>query len=495
MSFRSRNEASDSPNRKPKAIKIHKTAIKRAQTAMQTPRAVKKHYITKQRSPTDSQPIPSYMSKTAPKKTKPPLSTKSLLKNQACISLRDQLYSNPDFTEIETAKLNLLLGHLKEYSSYCALCCNYPEAKKSDQLAKQIKAELISRSFRYISEDKENEKLEIEKEKEIKKQQQERERFEEKYQRRRDAFIKSQEKQYQEFEESWNNEIPRRYRKSSPQLLVLLKTEKKFVRNGEYDAASNIRKEIEAQQKIEMEQAQNLLNSDYVQARDALIRTQQEELELFDHKYSHRRELLQIRQKEDFVPIMNRENLLANKPVKPISPDFRSTSGNVSRLYHDLMNPDALLPPLLAPNDERNIQRQRESMKLKIKKDKELIKRLQQKDQEKEEKFQNWLKTLEENPSVFQTQNHKTFEDNTTSSPKVLDQEDTPKQPEQPSNNENGQNPNEPKENEQSDYSSGEYYSESESEQQKSPDTKNTSPPPKETPKDDESSSSYYYSD
>ena len=67
------------------------------------------------------------------------------MKNQTLINLRKQLLETHDFSDISTKRLNQLSTHLRLYSTNCILNRDYDEAELCDDLAIEVKQEILNR--------------------------------------------------------------------------------------------------------------------------------------------------------------------------------------------------------------------------------------------------------------------------------------------------------------------------------------------------------------
>ncbi|OHS98375.1 hypothetical protein TRFO_08974 [Tritrichomonas foetus] len=341
------------------------------------------------------------------------MKSESLLNNQDLINLREKLYSKCELSEIPTDKLNALLGHLREYSSYCGLTRKYPEAKQADQLYDKVHSEVALRSLVPCDLTEEVDSFENKKEEELDRLTQEIIEFDNETNLKREQLKQKQENDYKEFERTWKEDMPKKYRKISPQLLSLMTIEKKCARVGEFDKAEIIKKEVDQRMQIEMDQAQSQLNFDYHDAKEKFLENQTKEKESFEEVRNHWKSVMVARHKEELTPIANRQNVIQIRQTKQfkIEPviSHSTTTGSVSKVINEIgMDYEALLPPLIEPNDEKMIEREKQERLQKLEKAKKLKERMKAKNEERIKKIQDLvLKTCEDQnqKSVFTTQN------------------------------------------------------------------------------------------
>ncbi|OHT08099.1 hypothetical protein TRFO_23561 [Tritrichomonas foetus] len=321
--------------------------------------------ITQPRQPPPEPPIPSYL----PKKGSPTPRGKSkkknqglLLNNSSCIALREHFFDNGDFENYDDEKLNMLLEHLREYSSYSALHRNYDDAERSDKLQERIKEELKMRSSNIPQYQENSVPYEVLLEEKMKEHQKELDEFDCQTEEKREKLEEKQKKDTEEFEDRWRNEMPRKYRKPSTKLITYFEIERKLGLNGNFEKAKKLKVETDRLQAEEMEQAQRLLIKDYNNAKAKFDQQQQEEYQLFIDTRKHWRDVILARHKTEKEAIDNRGNVLSKKQCESVKtkefqfdPNSRSPTGGGAAIYHrESHRPNGhLLPPLLPPNDEK----------------------------------------------------------------------------------------------------------------------------------------------
>lgn len=355
-------DSSTSMRKKPPKIQISHRVVMRAQSSTRSSKPTCRSHQSSSRTAPSVQQIPSYLPKHSKKESLKPMKSKSLLDNPELVSLRESLEKGGNIHSIETSQLHLLIGHLREYCQFCGLQRQYFEAKEVNQLIEKVNSELTDRSkVPHNYEDAMN-SFECQKDEEIDRLSQEIIDFDEETELKRNQLKRKQEKEYENFELIWKIEMPRRYRKLSPQLLNLMTSEKKCARCGDFDKAEEIKKEVDAKMKIELDQAQKNLNSDFREAKEKLIDSQAKEMAIFEDNREHSRILMIARHHEELKPIANRKTIIeikkAKQPKIDVNISHNITAGNVSKVINDIgLDYEALLPPLLDPTDARfNVQ-------------------------------------------------------------------------------------------------------------------------------------------
>jgi hypothetical protein len=163
------------------------------------------------------------------------------------------------------------------------------------------------------------------------------------------------------FEEFWRDEKPREYRRPTGRYLELKAKEKALAAAGEIDEAERTYREAERTAKAAAELAQERLDRDYRCALQRLIEKQQSELDVFNRRAFHQRDvLLSEREKYERYGKYRADvvALLRTKASKPklsdemkIQPAKRPRSRGISGL---------LLPDLIPPNDPERQRRRQE---------------------------------------------------------------------------------------------------------------------------------------
>ncbi|OHS93538.1 hypothetical protein TRFO_11754 [Tritrichomonas foetus] len=300
-----------------------------------------------------------------------------MLNDSECISLRESLFEkkskqqndnqssshdflNTDmFGEIETDQLLKLLSHLREYTQRCALNEDYKTAKKSRDLANDVRSELTKRgTFQDSLQDQKDET-----DARIR-------NFEDTWKSKRDLFNQETENKKAElekrqahdrrrFERVWNKEMPHKYRKPSSQLLQMKQIEKSLAIAGKIDEADVIHDRAEILSRKEMILAQEQLSRDYEMAKYKLLRKQAEERQNFVETRDHERNLMECQYIEDRRRLDNRDNVVTNRCRKLANKTQISDSvkGLPATLPRDKGTPlGTLLPPLIPPNDPNYVE-------------------------------------------------------------------------------------------------------------------------------------------
>lgn len=290
----------------------------------------------------------------------------SYLNDSQCISNREKLASNlenPDFSDISLNDLKKLSAHMKEYQQDRALNEDYVHAREAAQISELIRKELQERNQNdkshlisantpanetYLTdfEKQWNEKYQI---------------FDNETEKRRNALLNSQKEEMDAFEKKWSEEMPRRYRKPSNQLLELKQTERNFALSGNFDEAERLHADVENLAKQEAEIIQKRIIRDYQKAKLRLSQRLQEELEKYDSSRQTSRKLIDIEKQKAYEREQRRDNVIKEKQ-RLAEQNSREKSGKISQEFaanveheqtNNIMN---ILPEIVPPNDPKFIE-------------------------------------------------------------------------------------------------------------------------------------------
>lgn len=288
-------------------------------------------------------------------------SPESLLNDPELNSVRESLYEQVSFDDIETPKLLRLLSHLREHSQHCAFNEDFPTSKKSRDLSILVREELTRRgtTTRSIQEQKDESNLRIQNLED--KWSEKRKHFQEDTERRLQELDNRQMKEMRRFERIWKDEMPHKYRKPSARLLELKQIEKSLVIAKEIDQADEVHSKAQKLMQIEMENAQNQLTFDYQNAKAKLVKKHEDEKQTFLQNREHERQLLECVYIEEKNKLYNRDNVVALrcKEVASRKHVSRSVNSLPTQLPRDKGISETLLPPLIPPNDPNYVQTRR----------------------------------------------------------------------------------------------------------------------------------------
>ena len=347
----------------------------------------KVHHTTKQRQKVQ-EPIPSYL----PKKRVEPVNQrqnskqveneysyinekqKLLINSKNLISIREELLkenSNVNLSDFDIVTLNQLSEHLREYSACCVLQRQYDEAEQANALYERVKDEIQMNNLnknencendRYDDEDIPYSELRKAKLQQFK---DELENYDRITIKKRQELEEKLLNDIEIFEENWKENMPRKYRKPSSKLIELYEIERKFGLTGQFQEAKKIKSEADKLQSIEMAQAQKRLVHDYTIAKNQFDKQQAKEREIFEDTREHWRSVVIARQKVEMEAIKNRKTVLTVKQTEPkvikessidqqakLNDQYNNGGAAVYR-KENVAPRDILLPPLLAPNDEK----------------------------------------------------------------------------------------------------------------------------------------------
>lgn len=345
------------------------------------------HRTTKQRQKIQ-EPIPSYLPKKRVDHNNQRQNAKQidrekdnspekqlLINNSQLIAIRESLLNentNIKLSDLDMKTLSQLLEHLREYSAYCVLQRQYDEAEQANVLYEKIKDEVQMNNLNYKFENNENSLYEEEdiSYPELKKAKMQQFKIElEDYDlitiKKRQELDEKLLNDSKLFEENWKVNMPRKYRKPSSKLIELYEIERKFGLTGQFQEAKKIKIEADRLQNIEMAQAQKRLVHDYTIAKSQFDKQQEKERQIFEDTRNHWRSVVVARQKVEMEAIKNRKTVLSVKQTEPkvvkessidspskISDQYNNGGAAVYR-KENIAPRDILLPPLMAPNDEK----------------------------------------------------------------------------------------------------------------------------------------------
>ena len=347
----------------------------------------KVHHTTKQRQKVQ-EPIPSYL----PKKRVDRINQRQNIKqNEKDIgikienqklsintknisSLREDFLngnSNINLSDLDIVTLNQLMDNLREYSSHCVLQRQYDEAEQANSLYERVKEEVqmlnLNKNENCENDHGDEDDIPYIELKKAKMQQfkDELENYDRITIKKRQELEEKLLKDIEMFEDNWKENMPRKYRKPSSKLIVLYEIERKFGLTGQFQEAKKIKIEADKLQSIEMAQAQQRLVHDYSIAKNQFDKQQAKEREIFEDTRNHWRSVVIARQKVEMEAIKNRKTVLSVKQTEPkvvkeSSMDQQAklidqcSNGGAAVYRKENVAPrDILLPPLIAPNDDK----------------------------------------------------------------------------------------------------------------------------------------------
>ena len=294
-----------------------------------------------------------------------------MLNDPECISIREQLYENEDFSEYSNEQLSRVYAHLRELTTQHAMDEKYADARRSNALMENVRQELIARNMDGYHPAQSRSDMTPE------------EIFERHWQNvfgkydsetaeKREMIEARNARALDAFEKTWAIDMPPKYRKPSPRFLELKKKEKCAALAKDFDSAERFHGECEALIQREVAAAQAALIADYNEAKAKLLEKQGLELENFENQRVQGRQLITAdynRAKKnmelrEFV-VKDREAMLGKRTrYFDYHPDLSSSMESGVASKKRWVN--VLLPPLTAPNDPGvvyNQERSREDKK------------------------------------------------------------------------------------------------------------------------------------
>ena len=282
---------------------------------------------------------------------------KSYLDDPQCNELREQLLKDKDFESVETEQLLSLLSHLREHSQSCALQENYKDAKKSRDLANDVREELKKReTVKKTVQDRQGEIAEMNNkfEESWKNKKQE---YNEETKKKHEELKEQQAHQLRTFERVWKEEMPHKYRKPSNELLQLRQIEKSLAISGNIDEADDVHRKADILQNQEALKAQNKLVVDYQKAKRRLLRNHKKEEQQFLDERERYRQILDYKYDLEKEKLDNRTNVV-NKRYIAASKEVvkENIAAYPTKLPQDRKQLGTLLPPLVPPNNPQYVE-------------------------------------------------------------------------------------------------------------------------------------------
>ena len=369
---------------KKESIKLHPTPEKR-KTTKKMPRLKfsektrkqaqileqRVHHPTRQKQ-IKQEPIPSYLPKRKSEKPKveenfevPQQIDKTLLlNNPRLIAMRTSLTENYDISHYTHEELNQLAEHLREYSAFCALQREYDEAADANKLYEKIRSEIQVTNINELCGIN-DESVPYSELKRAKQQQfmDDLKEYDYHTTQKRDELEARLNEELEEFEFNWKENMPRKYRKPSTKLLELYEIERRFGLTGKFEEAKKVKAEADALQAVEMNQAQKRLVHDYTVAKSKFDQQQEKERKIFEETREHWRAIMISKHNLEMENLLNRKNVLSIKQneskcvkessIDPPKVDKFNNGGAAVYRRENVAPKDILLPPLIAPNDDR----------------------------------------------------------------------------------------------------------------------------------------------
>jgi hypothetical protein len=269
--------------------------------------------------------------------------------------------TSPDFSPYTTDQLSAFHIYLRQYSIQKGLEQRYDDAQRAHFLSDAVLSEInrrapIAPSGPDLVNLADQERIEFES-----KWNRQIQDCDEKCQARRAQLDERQADERRRFEVMWMEEMPRKYRKPSPQLLQLRKIEKSLAVSGDFEQAKKIHADAEALARIEMENAQSMLIRDYEIAHHKMMQKQQQENELFEATRKEEKAVLLAQYDSEKVAIEHRDLVVQvrTQNVKKVKNERGVGKRPIAFQAHSRTGAEnVLLPPLKPPNDPMMLEEQ-----------------------------------------------------------------------------------------------------------------------------------------
>jgi hypothetical protein len=277
--------------------------------------------------------------------------------------MRTHFFSHDNFEDYSTEQLSLLLDHLREYASYCALLRNYDEGERANDLARRVRNDLTLRSDEpWSMTDTSLPEFEAQLAILDVKYEAEMAGYKEATDERLAALADRQAQDEEEFERHWRVDMPPKYRKPSTRLIELFEIERRLGLQGRFVEAKRAKMETEKLEMEETERAQRLLIREYKIAREQFVMDQKTERQVFEEARAQGEAVIAARQKVERQYFLNRKNVLEQKlagariqkenSMRPAVAMAQNAGSAVIYNRESLERTGRLLPQLKAPNDE-----------------------------------------------------------------------------------------------------------------------------------------------
>jgi hypothetical protein len=284
------------------------------------------------------------------------------LDDPSCNSLREKLYENPSFSDIDDTTIQKLIAHLREFCLDRGLKEDYAEAARASELAEKVRIECQARQTNVTARDSDGMGLNDE-DFEVRWERQYRE-FDSESERKRLELAERQRDALEKFEQMWRDEMPRRYRKPSAGLLQIKQIERSMAISGQYERARAMHLEGEKLAAREAEELQATLIRDYRIAKEQKVKAQEAERQKLESDRARLRTVLDAGkkmegdQRSNRLVVVEQRQIEALKAVRErsgtVRPDYgASVSGSVQSKGKLL---DNVIPPLFAPNDPKFVE-------------------------------------------------------------------------------------------------------------------------------------------
>lgn len=272
-------------------------------------------------------------------------------------SLREKLYENQDFSEIETEKLQTLYGSLREYAHQQGAKMEYDEAQQALDLSNAVAEEIKSRNPQKDNEEEVQGSFtsrQSDFDGEWKKKFEDYDRITDE---KKNELSEKHSIQKEEFERLWREDMPRKYRKPSHHLLQIKRIEKSLALSCQFEKAKEVHQQAQAISEQEREQQQENLIRDYNTAKKKLEEKQSSEMSRLDQQRAHGRVLLMHKYEQSKSAVDNRSIVIetrkreAQKGYRTMNRQRTAIGSTITYSVAGDGVDDVLLAPLKAPND------------------------------------------------------------------------------------------------------------------------------------------------
>ena len=281
----------------------------------------------------------------------------STLDDREMIQMRNDLFLDGQFSNYSDKQIFKFIAHLREYKTECAVNEEYDEAETCLKLIEEAKSELQNRK-RPVEENKQSTDKTLQEQQNIINHYNNKiKEINESTDQQLQEMKKQQDKEWEEFENSWANEKPRKYRKPSTELLNLKEKEKSSALTRDYATAEMLHQEAAEMITVERIEQQKRLRQDYLNAKRLMEEKHQKEIDGINMAKERKLAMINVGKQKRIRELENRRFVLQRKSTE-VNERERSDPNNIQPIYGSFskkapLSTDNLLGELIPPNDKK----------------------------------------------------------------------------------------------------------------------------------------------
>ena len=281
----------------------------------------------------------------------------STLNDPEMLQMRNDLFLDGKFSNYSDKQIFKFIAHLREYKTECAVNEEYDEAQNCLKLIEEAKSELQNRK-KPVEDKKKIEDNTLQEQKTIIDHYNNKiKEVNESAEQQINELKKQQEKEWEEFENVWATEKPRKYRKPSTELLNLKEKEKSSALTRDYATAEILHQEAAEMINEERNEQQKRLRQDYLLAKKQMEEKHKKEIDGINMVKERKLAMLIVGKQKRISELENRKFVLKRKSLE-INEKERSDPNNIQPIYGSFskkapLSTDNLLGELIPPNDKQ----------------------------------------------------------------------------------------------------------------------------------------------